>query len=63
MGGKANVTSAFDCCNACSSTVGCLSWSYFLDFNYCFYKSTKLLDSNRQPYQNIYSGDVLGVRK
>jgi hypothetical protein len=46
-------------CNLCGSTTGCASWSYYLDYNYCFLKTASTtLASNSQPYPGIMSGFV-----
>jgi hypothetical protein len=60
LSGRANVASAGDCCNLCGSTVGCLSWSFFAQYNYCFMKNVANNAANRQSYSGIISGTVVG---
>ena len=59
LAGRANVASAGDCCNLCGSTVGCASWSFYSQFNYCFLKSVANNAANRQAYPGIISGTVV----
>ena len=55
IGGQGGVSSAANCCSLCGQTVGCFSWSYFVQFSYCYLKSSA---TNRQAYEGMVSGVV-----
>ena len=53
--GQGNVLSIADCCNLCSQTSGCFSWSYFVQYSYCYLKGA-VATTIRQVYSGITSG-------
>lgn len=50
------VENASDCCNLCGSTEGCKAWSYYIDFSYCFLKTS---GENKDSYEGILSGVIV----
>ncbi|RNA31728.1 cellulose binding elicitor [Brachionus plicatilis] len=51
--GVGSVENASDCCNLCGLTEGCEAWSYYVEYSYCYLKSSS---ANKDSYEGMLSG-------
>ena len=58
ISGQNEVNNATECCNLCAFTPKCVGWSYYVEFSYCFFKSSIPSKENKQYYDGIWSGQI-----
>lgn len=58
LSGQGNINDPGACCTLCGQTTGCVAWSYYKQFNYCFLKSAAPT-SPGQTYAGLVSGKIV----
>jgi hypothetical protein len=55
IGSQGGIVTAGECCTLCFQTANCFTWSFFVQYNYCYLKGSSIT-LNRQVYNGIVSG-------